>query len=135
MSAQKINFIPHFLLNDCKLVILGTFGTPGYCQKKLKYQPVENVDAFLHTKSKVIPHSFLEILQRYCKGVILGALNMPGHIHQKWLTLLKFNIIKTSIFISMQKIILISPNNWKKYFGKFRILSIRGKISFLYVTS
>ena len=98
------------LLSDCKLVTLGTLGIPGYCHQKLKHQPVEDVDVFLHAKIKVIPHFFLEILQRYCKLVILGTLGMPGHIHQNWLRLLKFNIIETLIFISMQKINLIPPS-------------------------
>ena len=30
-----------------------------------------------------IPNLFLEILQRYCKLVILSSLDLPGHTHQK----------------------------------------------------
>ena len=30
-----------------------------------------------------IPHLFLEILQGYCRLVILGTLSAPGHTHQK----------------------------------------------------
>ena len=34
-------------------------------------------------KTKVIPPFFLEILQRYCKLVILGTLSLPGYGQQK----------------------------------------------------
>ena len=35
-------------------------------------------------KINFILHIFFEILQRYCKFVILGTLGMPGYAHPKW---------------------------------------------------
>ena len=37
----------------------------------------------LWLKINFILHDFLEILQRYCKLVILGTLDMPGYAHLK----------------------------------------------------
>ena len=44
-------------------------------QKTLRFIFMQNIT--------FIPHLFLEILQRYCKLVILGTLGTPGHAHQK----------------------------------------------------
>ena len=35
-------------------------------------------------KTKFILHIFLEILQRYCKLIVLGTLGMPGYANEKW---------------------------------------------------
>ena len=35
-------------------------------------------------KINFILHTFLEILKRYCKLVVLGTLGMPGCAHLKW---------------------------------------------------
>ena len=37
---------------------------------------------FIFMQKIFIPHLFLEILQRYCKLVIMGILGMPGLPHQ-----------------------------------------------------
>ena len=34
-------------------------------------------------KTFFIPHLFLEILQKYCKLIMLGTSGMLGHTHQK----------------------------------------------------
>ena len=60
----------------CKIVILGTFGIPDCCHQKQQYQLVQLFDVYLHAKSKVVAHLFLEILQIYSKLVILGTLDM-----------------------------------------------------------
>ena len=35
-------------------------------------------------KIKFILHAILEILQRYCKLIVLGTLGMPGYANSKW---------------------------------------------------
>ena len=35
-------------------------------------------------KLNFILHVFFEILQRYCKFIVLGTLGMPGYTHPKW---------------------------------------------------
>ena len=64
----------------------------------------------LQTKTKFIPHIFLEILYdlillKYCKFVNLGTLGMPGHVHQKHLN----QLVEIFDVYYMQKVNLIPP--------------------------
>ena len=54
----------------------------------------ENLMFICMHKIKFNPPFFFEILQRYCKLVILGTLGMPGHGQQKqWYHLVeKFDV-------------------------------------------
>ena len=64
---------------------------------------------------------FPEILQRYCKFVVLGTLGMPGYAHPKWY----HQYEETFMFICRQKIISYPMLFWKyckvmqTYFGYF----------------
>ena len=56
ICRQKINFVPHAfleILRICKLLILGTWGMPGYTHWKRYYQLVEGFDVYLQDKNKL----------------------------------------------------------------------------------
>ena len=48
---------------------------------------------FSTAKINFITHFFLEILQRFCKILILGNVGMPSYDHQSWWHLLVENFI------------------------------------------
>ena len=50
---------------------------------KLVKSPCRDVFVYLHAKINFNSPFFLEILQRYCELVILGALCMPSYGHKK----------------------------------------------------
>ena len=56
----------------------------AHTHQKLKYQFEEAFDNYQQGKINSILYVFLEILQRYYKVVVLGALGMPGRAHPKW---------------------------------------------------
>ena len=106
ISRQKINFIlhvfPEILQRYCKLSFFGTLGLSGYVHPKWYYYLVKNFFVYLQAKINFIPHAFMEILQRYANLFwVLWA----------WLITLTQNdsitLMKTSMFISLQKIIFI----------------------------
>ena len=54
----------------------------------------------MQAKINFILHVFLEILRKYCKLVILGALGMPGYAHLKYY----YQLVEASLYINWQKI-------------------------------
>ena len=66
---QKINFLLHVFLQIfqryCKVVVLGTFGMPGYAHPKWYYQLIETSRVNLQAKINFIPNAFRETLLRY----------------------------------------------------------------------
>ena len=56
----------------------------GHTHQKWQYHLEETFDKYQHGKINSILYVLLEILQRYYKVVVLGALGMPGHAHPKW---------------------------------------------------
>ena len=86
---QNVNFVIHFSLKilqrNSSLFVLSNFGMPGHTHQKWQYHFGEMFDNYQQGKIISILYVFLEILQRYCKVVVLlGALGMPGHAHPKW---------------------------------------------------
>ena len=80
LSAYKKNQLrPSLLFCDIAKKLqtcsLGNLNMPGYDKQKRYYELVEN--SFIFMQIKFIPPLFLEILQRYCKLVILGTLGSP----------------------------------------------------------
>ena len=57
-----------------------------------------------------IPQLIFEMLQKYCKLVILGTLGTPGHAHQSNST----NLYQTLILIYKQKI-TVNPHVFNRY--------------------
>ena len=60
-------------------------------------------------KIKFILHVFLEILQRYCKLIVLGTLGMPGYANQSD----NINLQKTFAFICRKKINFTAMLFWR----------------------
>ena len=56
----------------------------GHTHQKWQYHLEETFDKYQHGKINSIFYVLLEILQRYYKVVVLGALGMPSHAHSKW---------------------------------------------------
>ena len=66
------------------LATLSTLSIPSHAYKNWYYQLAKNFDVYLNKKLKFIFNFFLEILQRFCKVVILSTLGMPIQTHQNW---------------------------------------------------
>ena len=67
-----------------KHFILGNLGVPGHTHLKGQYHFEETFDNYQQEKISFIFHIFLKILERYCKFVFSGTLNMPGFAHPRW---------------------------------------------------
>ena len=84
---EKINFITHFFLKtlqkNSKFFGLGDLDTSGYTHKMI-VSIWRNFLAFIcKIKLNFIVYVY-DVLQRYCKLVILGTLGFPGIAHPKW---------------------------------------------------
>ena len=65
-----------------KLLYLSILGMPCHALQKNGSINLQKILILICTKFNFISHFFLEIPQRFCKLVILGNLDMPGHAHQ-----------------------------------------------------
>ena len=92
----KRNFITHFFLKilqrNHELVILGKLGMSGHKKTKMIVSLWRNLWCLSASKKSTSSFMFffffVEILQRYCKLVILGTLSMPGyHIQRDYINL------------------------------------------------
>ena len=90
LCKQKINFITHFfcliLQKNSSLVILGNLGMASHTHLKQYQETFHLKKPFMlicRQKNQLHPSLFLELLQRYCKPVILGNLSMSGLAHSK----------------------------------------------------
>ena len=90
-----------------------------YCKKpddkhlKWYYQFKETFDVNCRQKIKLIPHIFLEMLQKYCKHVILGILQVPDCTYPKWYYQLVENVC---IYLQAKNKLLHSVLYWDLYF-------------------
>ena len=84
----KTNFITDSLLRYCKEIANLLFWVIWACLAtplKWQYQFEGTFDIYQQTKKSFSSFMFfLEILQQYCKFVILGTLGIPGHVPPKW---------------------------------------------------
>ena len=86
---EKINFTVFLEVLEihCKIVILGSFGIPGYAHSKWYYQLVENFHVYLHIENQPHHQYFCGNVAKICKFLILGTNDQ----------------LLTSIFICMPK--------------------------------
>ena len=57
-------------------------------------------------KIDFILHALLEILQRYCKPVVLGTLGIPGYIYQETMQLAQTNNLN---------VLIIHNRHWPRF--------------------
>ena len=85
ICRQKMKFIfrvsLEILQRYCEVVVSGILNIPGYTNPKWYYQLAEKYCLSAGKKITLVPHAFLEILQRL---LILGTLGMPSYTHPKW---------------------------------------------------
>ena len=80
ICMQQINFITHW---NSKLNILGNSSMPRSTLND-SINLKKSLMFICKQKTNFILSIFLEILQRYCKFVILGTLHKPAYTHLKW---------------------------------------------------